>query len=369
MTIDPPPLYKRTTPGILDDPTLLLAWQVQMMRTILVVSRHLERCRELDKILSPLDRRLVIYQVSDTARMPQFPTGAPPELAVVASGDAPQWTLETVHQLRHHFTAMPIVAEVPAAHPLVAIQALEMGASDCLKQPVAPWEWRLRCRNLLVQQRQGRLIGLLREATQRWAKRYRDRIAPEALSALLSRADAMHDAVTGQHELRTGRIAGLIAEALGLPEQECRLIETGAALHDIGKIGIPDRVLHKPGRYDSDDRAVMCHHPRIGYEILSDGATAALRYGAEIALNHHECMDGSGYPRNLSGAEIPLSARITAVADVFDALAAGRPYRTPLSVDAGIAHLQQRSGRQFDPACIEALRSRKEAARVIVQGH
>jgi putative two-component system response regulator len=131
---------------------------------------------------------------------------------------------------------------------------------------------------------------------------------------------------------------------------------TGASLHDIGKIGIPDHVLHKPGSYTDEERQVMRNHPQIGYDILSGAESPGLRLGAEIALTHHERFDGSGYPNGLAGEVIPLSGRIAAVADVFDALTDGRAYRRSISPLESLAYLEEQKGRLFDPTCVEALR-------------
>ena len=150
-------------------------------------------------------------------------------------------------------------------------------------------------------------------------------------------------------------VAGLIAEQLGMSEDEARLVEMAAPLHDVGKIAIPDSVLLKPGPLTDGGMRVMRQHPRIGHELLSGSQNRFIQTGALIALRHHERFDGSGYPDGLVGEEIPLEARIVAVADVFDALISPRPYKDAWEIDAALAYLYSQRGRLFDPRCVDAL--------------
>jgi two-component system response regulator RpfG len=128
-----------------------------------------------------------------------------------------------------------------------------------------------------------------------------------------------------------------------------------ASLHDMGKIAIPDDVLLKPGPLDEHQLSIMRRHPQIGHELLSGSQNRFIQAGATIALRHHERFDGSGYPDGLSGAQIPIEARIVAVADVFDALISPRPYKAPWSFDSALDFLVEQSGKLFDPQCVQAL--------------
>lgn len=170
----------------------------------------------------------------------------------------------------------------------------------------------------------------------------------------LAKAGEYRDEVTGAHVARIGLFSRQIAEALGMNESYCDLIEQAAPLHDIGKIGIPDKLLLKPGNFTEDEREDMKSHTIIGYEILKDSPSRYLQMGAEIALSHHEKFDGSGYPYGLSGDDIPLSARIVAVADVYDALTSARPYKNAWPVEKALSFLQQYKGSFFDPDCVDA---------------
>lgn len=276
------------------------------------------------------------------------------DLVIISFPEDVDRTLDHLHRLSQRQPDTPILVEVPANHPLTALQAFQLGASDCLKTPVAPWEWLNRIDNTLAHYRYRHLAQRLLQRSERRLHAGTGTTTDELLE-ILHLADAFHDEVTGTHEQRTARLAAVIAAQLGLAADEVSAIESGARLHDIGKIGIPDAVLNKPGAYDDEDRRVMHAHPMIGFRILCKGESAAFRTGAEIALSHHERMDGTGYPNRLRGESIPLAARIVAVADVFEALVGDRHYRTPISVADGMTFLRRHSGDHFDPACVAAM--------------
>ena len=174
----------------------------------------------------------------------------------------------------------------------------------------------------------------------------------------LSSATEKRDNETGEHILRMARLCRLVGQGLKLDGDYIEAIHRVAPLHDVGKIGVPDSIIFKPGKLDPAERREMQNHTRYGHEILRDSKSDLIRLAAEIALSHHERWDGAGYPRALKGADIPLAGRIAAVADVCDALASERPYKQAWSLEAVRAHLTQHSGTQFDPACVESLLSR-----------
>jgi len=159
----------------------------------------------------------------------------------------------------------------------------------------------------------------------------------------------------------------LIAEAIGLAEDQVESIELAAPLHDIGKIGIPDHILLKPGRLTEGEAVEMRRHPQLGYEIIKDSPSEYLRMGALIALGHHEKYDGSGYPQRLVGDHIPLVARIVAVADVFDALTSLRPYKKPWPLVDAYAYLESQRGMHFDPRLVEAFLGMRQETLKIMQ--
>jgi len=148
-------------------------------------------------------------------------------------------------------------------------------------------------------------------------------------------------------------------------ELECIGIEQAAPMHDIGKIGVPDNILLKPGRHTDDERQVMQAHSNIGHGILKDSPSRFIQLGSVIALGHHEKYDGSGYPHGLSGEDIPLMARIVAVADVYDALTSKRPYKDAWSSSEAIDYITAESEKHFDPQCVQAFLSRLDAVKLI----
>ena len=171
----------------------------------------------------------------------------------------------------------------------------------------------------------------------------------------LSRAAEQRDDQTGEHIIRMAKLCWLIAQGLGLGERRSEDIYRAAPMHDVGKIGVRDAILFKPGRLDPDERREMERHARFGYEILRDSNSPLIQLAANIALTHHERWDGGGYPRGLKGDDIPLEGRVAAVADVCDALASERPYKKPWALEAIRTFLLENSGTQFDPSCVQSL--------------
>ncbi|MBH1666429.1 two-component system response regulator [Stenotrophomonas maltophilia] len=265
---------------------------------------------------------------------------------------------------------IPVILITVVGDEPIRQAALEAGVIDFLVKPIRPRELRARCYNLLqlrqqtenVKQRalslEQRLLASMHEVEER---------ERETLSRL-ARAIEFRDAGTSAYLERMARVAGLIAEQLGLPEDEVRLIEMAAPLHDMGKIAIPDAVLLKQGKLNEEELAIMRRHPRIGHELLSGSQNRFIQVGALIALRHHERYDGSGYPDGLVGEAIPLEARIVAVADVFDALISPRPYKEAWTMEATLAYLYAQRGRLFDPRCVDALlRGRQQLLDICAQ--
>lgn len=182
--------------------------------------------------------------------------------------------------------------------------------------------------------------------------RIRTHIALIDQSTVLDRlgvAGEFKDNETGAHVRRMGRYAEILAGRLGWNVEACHAIGHAAPMHDIGKIAIPDHILLKPGELGADEWTVMRTHPQCGADIIGANGSALMRMAGRIALGHHEKWDGSGYPHGLAGKDIPLEARIVAVADVYDALMSRRPYKEAWSLEAAVAHIREQSGRHFDP--------------------
>lgn len=265
--------------------------------------------------------------------------------------------------------AIPILMTTASDLKAVRYQALEIGANDFLTKPLDTTEFHARLKNMLVL-RDGQkklsdhsawLADAVRKATEQVMSRENEIILR------LSRATDYRDPETGAHILRVAHYAKHIAANLGLLEADQELIFQAAPMHDIGKVGVPDHVLLKPGKFEPEEFELMKRHARIGYEILADSQIPVLQAGAQIALTHHEKFDGSGYPEGLGGEDIPLFGRICAVADVFDALTCQRPYKAPWETERAVALLREQAGRHFDPACVEAFLARWDEVLEIKQ--
>jgi putative two-component system response regulator len=207
----------------------------------------------------------------------------------------------------------------------------------------------LRIRNLL----QTRFHSLLLESQVRERTEELEKAQIETLQRLAQAAEYRDDD-TGLHTRRVGATCGQLAALLGFPPKQVELIIRAAPLHDVGKIGIADGVLLKPGKLTDEEFDIMRKHTIIGATMLSGSGSPWLQLAEEIALSHHERWDGRGYPRKLAGEEIPLIGRIVAVADVFDALTHERPYKTAWPVADAIAEISAQSGKQFDERVVQA---------------
>jgi PAS domain S-box-containing protein len=192
------------------------------------------------------------------------------------------------------------------------------------------------------------LEALVRDRTRELEQSRRETLQRLALAA------EYRDDDTHKHTERVGRTSMLIARRLGLPEETVQMIGDAAPLHDIGKLGISDAILLKPGKLTAAETSTMQEHTRIGATILADSSSCVLRMGAQIALTHHERWDATGYPNGLAGEEIPLPARITAIADTFDAITHKRTYKDARSIDDALAEIRRVSGTHFDPAVVTA---------------
>ena len=251
---------------------------------------------------------------------------------------------------------IPIMMITVVSEKSVRYDALEAGATAFLTRPIDQIECRTSCRNLLklheqqsiIQDRADWLARQVEVATQQIVSREHETLLR------LAKAGEYRDEVTGNHVVRMAKYSREIGEALGLSEKECDEIEYAAPMHDIGKIGIQDKILLKPGKFEPDEWKIMQEHTTIGHAILSNSQSRYIQTGSIIALNHHERFDGTGYPNGIAGKDIPLVARIVAVADVYDALISPRPYKRAWSTADAQDYLHKQAGTQFDPICVEA---------------
>lgn len=302
--------------------------------------------------------------------------------------------LEVLKQIREFDVDLPVIVISGANRLDDAVQALRLGAWDYLIKPVQDLSIlqhtiarSLEKASLIRENRQYRehLEELVRSRTDELEKRNRELdISRRQIIGILSQAAEYKDFETGNHFLRVAEYAACIARGLGLSREDVELIKLAAPVHDIGKIGIPDSVLLKKGKLDPEEWAKMQEHCRYGHRILTENKfieafineenrisfnyelhTNIIAKAANIALNHHEHWNGKGYPLGIEGEDIPLEARITAVADVFDALSSSRPYKEAWPVENCINYIKDGKGKQFDPDVVDVFLANIELIRAI----
>jgi putative two-component system response regulator len=273
---------------------------------------------------------------------------------------------------------IPVLVLTAASDPATRRQALDLGANDFLHKPIDPNELLPRVRNaIMIKKHFDMASGEATRLEQQVERRTRQLEATrQQLILCLARAAEHRDNDTGNHVIRVGRYTSIIARQMGYPANRLEMLEQAAQLHDVGKIGIPDAVLFKPGRLDVDEYElikkhcalgrqiiepitekewnILKTHTRIGESMLHVRSSSLLMLAARIAQTHHERWDGKGYPLGLQGEDIPLEGRIVAVADVFDALSSKRPYKEPFPRQKCFEILREGRGTQFDPAIVDA---------------
>ena len=251
---------------------------------------------------------------------------------------------------------IPLIMVTADVESQVRHQALESGAHDFLTKPVDKTEFLARTRNLLsLRKSQIELVDRAAWLAIEIKSATKELLLSEKEMVLrLSKAAEHRDPETGYHLSRMANYSRLIARELNLCEAEQELILDAAPMHDIGKVATPDVILLKQGKLTDAEFAIMKQHASVGYNILCDSDSLLIRTAASMALSHHEKFDGSGYPNNLKGEEIPLFGRIIAVGDVFDALTSARPYKKAWALEDAKQFLINQSGTHFDPQCVQA---------------
>ncbi|MHA7855161.1 response regulator [Marinobacter shengliensis] len=305
-------------------------------RTLLVVDDEPANLQVLRNILSD-DYRLLFAR--DGERALELATAERPDLILL---DVMMPGM-TGHQVCQALKANPKTRNVPVIFVTALAEAddeakgFELGAVDYITKPVSAPIVRARVKNHLSLVRVDELVETRLAVVQR-----------------LGRAAEYKDNETGLHVIRMSHFSRLIALEAGMGEAWSDTLLNAAPMHDVGKIGIPDAILQKPGKLDPEEWVVMQRHAEIGAEIIGEDGSDLLHMAREVALNHHEKWDGSGYPRGLKGDAIPVSARIVALADVFDALTSERPYKKAWPIDQATDLIREQSGQHFDPELVEA---------------
>jgi len=291
--------------------------------------------------------------------------------------------LETAHRIRSKFSQsdLPIIMVTALASKNDRLKAVKAGANDFVSKPVDRVELQVRSESQIklkrmqdkIKEYQANLENLVQERTKELrsalteTEKAREKILYAHRDTIhrLGVAAEFKDEDTADHIFRMSNYCKAIAEGLGLPAEQIDTIYHASPMHDVGKIGIPDAILFKPGKLDENEWKIMKEHANIGYRILSDSDSGLLQAGSVIALTHHEKWDGSGYPAGLKGDNIPISGRICAVADVFDALTSKRPYKEPFPIDKTLQIMKEGRGSHFDPGVLDIFLDRLDEIFVI----
>ncbi|MCH8156463.1 MAG: response regulator [Nitrospinae bacterium] len=241
------------------------------------------------------------------------------------------------------------------------VRCIELGAVDYLVKPFNPTLLKARIDSALGAKRMRDQEDNYRKQIEEYNLKLEDRVRERTqevestrleIIQRLGRAAEYRDNETGMHVIRMSHFSATIGRAAGLTKEECEMLLNASPLHDLGKIGVPDHILLKPGKLDDDEWKIMKTHPGIGGKILSKSNSDLLKMAETIALVHQEKWDGSGYPKGLKGEEIPFFGRIVAIADVFDALTTERPYKKAWPVEKAVALIEEESGKHFDPQLV-----------------
>lgn len=251
--------------------------------------------------------------------------------------------------------ALPPIFLINNKHADIPAISINAGAKDFINSPVNPEEFLYRLHHLIINE-------LSRQESVGYTKTMLDTIQQRneelqesqlEIIECLGYAAEFRDSETGMHTIRVGYYSACLAKAMGMNDKEAERLLYSAPMHDVGKIGIPDAILLKPGRLEGEEWEIMMRHTSIGEQILKRSKNKVLQQAALIAISHHEKWDGTGYPSGLSGDDIHLYGRIVAIADVFDALTMERPYKKAWSIARAVSLINEEAGKHFDPTLVE----------------
>ena len=326
--------------------------------TVLIIDDLFSSRLLLAEIVRQIDSRLSLELFDTPSRALEFARNNRVDM-VLTDYKLPEFDgIELIKQLRGlpHCVDVPIVMITVVDDRRIRYDALEAGATDFLIKPLDEHETRARCVNLLELRRHKIVLSDQARVLQYQVDKSVAEIHERELETLakLAKAGEFRDKTTGNHLMRMAKYSALTGHNMGLGNETVHVLEVAAPMHDIGKIGTPDAILLKTGPLTPAEQEVMRAHPRIGYDILKGSPSKYLSMGAIIALGHHEKFDGTGYPNGLTAEDIPVVARVVAVADVFDALISERPYKRAWSVNEAVEHMRSQRGKHFDPRCVDA---------------
>ena len=323
-------------------------------KTILIVDDIPENLDVMKNILMPYYRVQVATNGRLAIKIAMSPTRPDIILLDVMMPDMDGYEVIRILQQEEQTRTIPILFVTAKSDVEDEAKGFELGAADYLVKPVSPPVVLARVKTHLAMNDQRKLLAdqvEIRTAQLTIRNLELEETRVEVIHQL-ARAAEYRDNETGMHVMRMSRFTKLLALKAGLTEPEAGQMMLAAPMHDIGKIGIPDNVLLKPGKLTDEEFKIIQSHPEIGYNIIGKNKAAILNLGAEIALTHHEKWNGRGYPRQLKGEEIPLPGRLTAIGDVYDALTSTRPYKKPWTVDDALALIAKEAGEHFDPRLV-----------------
>lgn len=349
-----------------------LKQEKEKLRYVLILDDQSTGRKILEEIIHTIDKDLHVASFADPHKALEQVRQQSPDL-ILTDYRMPQMNgVEFIKRVRKTAGCreVPIVMITVVGERSVLYDALNAGATDFLTRPFDQYECRSRCRNLLTLRHQQSIIQDRAKWLEDQVKMATHQILLRERETLLrlAKAGEYRDEDTGNHVLRMARYSRAIAEYLGLSKSDCDEIKYASPMHDIGKIGIPDYILLKPGQLSISEWELMKQHTVIGHEILTESESRFIQTGSVIALSHHEKYDGTGYPYGIRGEEIPLPARIVAVADVYDALRSTRPYKPSWPREDAIRYINEQSGKHFDPACVDAFVKQLESIHEIESG-
>lgn len=336
---------------------------MQKRAIILVVDDDERNLRLMEAILLPLGYEVIMAQNGEEAIKKVYDSS--PDLILLDVMMPKMNGFEVTRQLKkdEETKIIPIVMVTSLREIEDRVKALEVGADDFLNKPVDRMELRARVQSLLkvkayndhIRNYQSELEAEVAKRTEQLRRAF-EKIKGASLDTIyrLSKAAEYKDEDTGAHILRMSNYSATVARKLGLNNKVVESILYAAPMHDIGKIGTPDRILLKPGKLDPDEWEIMKQHAINGGQILEGSEAGFITLGEVIALTHHEKWDGSGYPKGLKSKEIPLVGRIVAIGDVFDALTSKRPYKEPFSLEKSYSIIRESRGNHFDPEVVDA---------------
>lgn len=345
--------------------------------TILVVDDEKQNLKLIESILVPLKYRVILAADGEEALVKV--RSEKPDLVLLDIMMPKMDGFEVARRLKQDETTMiiPVVMVTSLGELEDKVKAIEAGADEFLVKPVESVELKARIKSLLkvkayndsVRDSQRILEIQVNEKTSELRNAYEKvkAVTYETINKLSRAAEYLDDS-TSSHLQRISRYAEVVARELELGPDIVESILYASPMHDVGKIGIPDRILMKPGKLTASEWEIMKTHSEIGAKILEGSDQPLIQTAEKIALTHHEKWDGSGYPHGLKGEEIPVAGRITAIADVFDALTSKRPYKEAFSLQKSLSIIKESRGTHFDPAIVDAfLAVEQEIVKIMEQ--